>query len=196
VTEIDDVKAAKIAALTMKSLWVDAPVGSSFPSVADWMNGFSRLRQRFEGKAGPLPEDLVSEAERLSKELLASNTTSKLLHGDLHHDNIVQSGSNWVAIDPKGLIGDPVYEVGAFLRNPGSLYEDENNAADTVEKSLDIFEGHLGFSKNRMLKWAYVQAVLSAWWIIEDGGNSFEQALKCARVLKRIMEKKDDSVEG
>jgi streptomycin 6-kinase len=189
VSEVDDAQATMIAALTMKNLWVDAPADSLFPSVADWMKGFERLRVRFNGGTGPLPENLVSEAESLAKELLASSTTSKLLHGDLHQDNIVQSGENWVAIDPKGLIGDPVYEVGAFLRNSGSLYEDANNAAETVIKRLNIFEEHLGFSKDRMLTWAFVQAVLSAWWVIEDGGSTFEPALKCAQVLREVLSK-------
>lgn len=183
VNEIDDAKATKAAAFTMKGLWGDAPVGSLFPTVADWMNGFSRLREKFSGGTGPLPEHLVSEAESLAKELLASSETIKVLHGDLHQDNIVQSGHDWVAIDPKGLIGDPAYEVGAFLRNPASLYDDATRAADIVAKRLDVFEKHLGFSKERMLKWAYVQSVLSAWWVIEDGGNSFESALKCAEIL-------------
>jgi len=35
---------------------------------------------------GPLPENLVAEAESLAKELLASDKEYKLLHGDLHHD--------------------------------------------------------------------------------------------------------------
>jgi streptomycin 6-kinase len=191
VSEVEDAKATKIAALVMKNLWVDAPVDSPFPTVADWMKGFSRLRAKFNGGIGPLPENLVSEAERSARELLSSSPVTKLLHGDLHQDNIVKSGDNWVAIDPKGLVGDPAYEVGAFLRNPGSLYEDENIAVKIVEERLRIFAEVLGFSRERMLKWAYVQAVLSAWWVIEDGGSSFESALKCGEILREQIGKNE-----
>lgn len=42
-----------------------------------------------------------------------------LLDGDLHHFNILRAHRQpWLAIDPKGLVGDPAYEVGAFLYNP------------------------------------------------------------------------------
>ncbi|MEO7222143.1 MAG: aminoglycoside phosphotransferase family protein, partial [Devosia sp.] len=50
-------------------------------------------------------------AQALAKELLASTGEVVPLHGDLHHDNIVGGAGHWRAIDPKGLLGDPHYEV-------------------------------------------------------------------------------------
>lgn len=42
-----------------------------------------------------------------------------LLHGDLHQDNILAVAREpWLAIDPKGLVGEPAYEGGSLLRNP------------------------------------------------------------------------------
>ncbi len=38
--------------------------------------------------------------------------------GDLHHENILAAErAPWLAIDPKGVIGEPAYEMGALLRN-------------------------------------------------------------------------------
>jgi streptomycin 6-kinase len=38
---------------------------------------------------------------------------------DLHHYNVLSdSGRGWLAIDPKGLVGEVEYEVGAAIRNP------------------------------------------------------------------------------
>lgn len=41
-----------------------------------------------------------------------------MLHVDLHHDNILQNGNEWLVIDPKGVVGEPAYEVAAFIHNP------------------------------------------------------------------------------
>ena len=41
-----------------------------------------------------------------------------LLHGDLHHQNILLSEQRgWIAIDPKGVIGAPCLEAGRYLIN-------------------------------------------------------------------------------
>ena len=61
-------------------------------------------------------------------ELLSSAGEPMLLHGDLHHYNILAAERQpWLAIDPKGVVGDPVYETGVFLYNrlTDELYPDE-----------------------------------------------------------------------
>lgn len=41
----------------------------------------------------------------------------QLLHGDLHHDNILQSGDDWKLIDPKGVRGPLCLEPARFIGN-------------------------------------------------------------------------------
>lgn len=41
-----------------------------------------------------------------------------LLHGDLHHENILLNEGQWVMIDAKGVFGDRAFEGAAFMRNP------------------------------------------------------------------------------
>jgi streptomycin 6-kinase len=61
---------------------------------------------------GLFPWRLVELAEALFAELLASTQQEMLLHGDLHHTNILTAGRQpWLAIDPKGVIGEPAYEA-------------------------------------------------------------------------------------
>jgi streptomycin 6-kinase len=114
----DDEAATTIAANVMKQLWRPVPQDHPFPSVADWGEGFARHRAAFGGTSGPLAAGLFDEAERLFAELVSSSTGSVLLHGDLHHANILAAEREpCLAIDPKGLVGEPVYETGAWLRN-------------------------------------------------------------------------------
>jgi len=86
---LDDQRATSIAAQVMRQLWQPAPFEHSFPTVEKWAAGLKRLRQRFNGGTGPLPARLVEEAERLFEELIGSTDEVVLLHGDLHHDNIL-----------------------------------------------------------------------------------------------------------
>jgi streptomycin 6-kinase len=74
---------------------------------------------------------------------------------------------NWVAIDPKGLIGEPEYEVSAALRNPTlktNVYAD----AAIIERWVAIAVDELGFDRMRMLGWCFSQAILSSIWALED----------------------------
>jgi streptomycin 6-kinase len=93
-----------------------------------------------------------------------------LLHGDLHNDNILSYGDNrWIAIDPKGVIGDPVYEVGAAIYNPMPETAAPNAAKQIIQARIDVCAETLGFDRQRILDWAFVQVVLRACWALEDG---------------------------
>ena len=116
---VDDEQATAIAAGVMGQLWRPVPPRRSFPTVAEWAAGLKRLRKHFRGGTGPFPSRLVETAETLFTELIGSMAEPLLLHGDLHHGNILEAERQpWLALDPKGLVGEPAYEVGAFLRNP------------------------------------------------------------------------------
>ncbi|MCU1264326.1 MAG: aminoglycoside/hydroxyurea antibiotic resistance kinase [Acidobacteria bacterium] len=183
-SETDDSVATEIAAEIMRSLCLPAPINHSFPSTAKWFSGFGRLREKFAGGTGPLPESLVSRAEDLSTQLLESSSANVVLHGDLHHENILRSDrQRWLAIDPKGVVGEPCYEVGAFMRNPIELFGSPATAVAAVERRFKILGEVLGFDRDRMAAWAFAQAVLSAWWCLEDSGEGWEQSILCAETL-------------
>jgi streptomycin 6-kinase len=186
--ETDDAVATRIAAQVMGRLQSALPEGHAFPSVAGWFEGFDRLRKRSGGGCGPLPPKLFSLAEGLSARLLASSPAEVLLHGDLHQDNILSSERlEWVAIDPKGVIGEPCYEVAAFLRNPSSLFEDSSEALSTSARRLRIFSEVLGFDRGRMTGWAVAQAMLSGCWCLEDEAGNWESDMRCAETFARLI---------
>lgn len=164
-----DDEATHIAARVMRDLWQPLPVAHSFPSTQDWARGLERLRARFDGGTGPFDPALVALAEVLFRDLHASAAESVLLHGDLHHDNILAARrAPWLAIDPKGLAGEPAYEIGAFLRNPSPWLYDQPDPVAVVRRRVDIFAGELGLDRRRIHQWNVAQAVLSAWWYFED----------------------------
>jgi streptomycin 6-kinase len=180
----DEERATAIAAGVMRRLWRPLPPDHAFPTVADWAAGLDRLRARFDGGTGPFPSDLVARAESLFAGLLASSGAPVLLHGDLHHWNILAATrAPWLAIDPKGVAGEPAYEVGALLRNPWGKPLDLAHPGRVQARRVAVLAERLGFDPARIAGWALAQAVLSAWWSIEDGATDWQHALTYARLL-------------
>jgi streptomycin 6-kinase len=141
-------------------------VPGKVPTAKDWGLAFQHYRASHDQQ---VPVHLLSHAERLYSELCESQTRVRLLHGDLHHDNVIlDDGRGWLAIDPKGVIAEPEYEVGAALRNPfdrPELFADPG----TIRKRVDRLARDLALDSTRVLSWAFAQAVLSAVWTVEDG---------------------------
>ncbi len=87
----DDAQATSITAELIRQVPRPVPPGTEFPVYAQWAEGLNKLRDRFDGGTGPVPELLVERAETLFAELFASLTKPMLLHGDLHHYNILSA---------------------------------------------------------------------------------------------------------
>lgn len=136
----------------------------SFKTVPDLAVGIRNLRSRYNGGPGPFKEDLLRKVEFLFPELISSQTDTYLLHGDFHHENILQAGENWKLIDPKGVVGEMEYEVVPFLMNnlPG------RGAEELIDARVSLFRKELGMSVERIYAWGLCHTLLSAWWNIED----------------------------
>jgi streptomycin 6-kinase len=184
----DDDAATRIAAQLMRQLWRPVPFDHPFPTVARWAQGFEKMRQHYDGGSGLLPTDLAEKAETLFRELLESMEAPVLLHGDLHHENILHAGrGGWLAIDPKGVVGEPVYEVGALLRNIKPQLLNRVTPSQIVARRVDILADELGFERERMLAWGLAQAVLAAWWCLEENLDCWEWFIHCAEQIDKIV---------
>jgi streptomycin 6-kinase len=180
----DDEEAPVIAASLMRELWRPAPPGHTFPLVEDWARGLVKLRQTFDGGTGPLPVGLVERAEGLFSELLPSQTDRVVLHGDLHHENILRSQRRpWLAIDPKGVVGEPCYETGPLLKNSWGELAARATRPEVQARRIAIFSDLLGLDRERIRGWAVAQAVLSAWWCVEDADSGWHNVIACAEAL-------------
>jgi streptomycin 6-kinase len=135
-------------------------------TVSGWAASFDRYVARDDGR---IPPPLVPEAHRRFLSLEASQGERQLLHGDLHHYNVLfDSTRGWLAIDPKGVVGEVEFEVGAILRNPFER-PDLFVSAAIVERRLARLARRLNINVARALEWGFAQAVLSAIWSLEDG---------------------------
>jgi streptomycin 6-kinase len=180
----DDDWTTAIAAHVMHQLWKPPPEQHRFPSISDWAKGFIRLRDTFGGGTGPFPRKLLEAAESLYIDLIATGSDDVLLHGDLHHWNILSAQREpWLAVDPKGVIGEPAYEVGAWLRNPYTHIFSWREPERIMIRRVDQLSERLGFERERLIGWGLAQAVLSAWWGYEDGDDGWDFGLRLAEVF-------------
>lgn len=181
----NDERAISAAVRVMRRFWRPIPEEHSFPTVARWALGLERHRRQFDG-SGPIPPGLFEQAEALYRDLGASMAAPVLLHGDLHQDNILASTREpWLAIDPKGLVGEPAYEVGPLLRNPREQLRALPDAKPLLARRVAQLADELGVDRERVRGWGVAQSVLSACWSLEDsqddGWAAF--AIGCAKAL-------------
>ena len=159
------------------------------PTVSDWGRGFARYRATGDDQ---IPAELVALAEQMFQELCGSQRATRLLHGDLQHYNVLADRDRgWTAIDPKGVVGELEYEIGAALRNPGEKPDLLANPF-VVDRRLATFTSRLTLDPTRTLGWAFAQAVLSAIWTIEDVFvlEPTNPSLKVAATLRDIMDER------
>ncbi len=110
----------------------------------------------------------VALAKTLFKRLTASQSRRVLLHGDLHHGNILRDDRRgWLAIDPKGYWGDPAYEAAAFLYNP-ICHPQRYTDVRCIRRRLDAIAAGLDLDRGRLRQWAYAGMALSLVWELED----------------------------
>src|SRR5689334_10024785 len=156
------------------------------PTVADWGRGFDRYLQSGDTQ---VPRELIVAAQSLYQQRASSQRRTMLLHGDLQHYNVLfDRNRGWLAIDPKGVVGELEYEIGALLRNPIELPELFANR-NTIERRLEIVCTRLKLDHARTLQWCFAQAVLSAIWDVEDRHpvKPNHPALLLANVLRQML---------
>ncbi len=184
----DDEVAISAAADVMRRIWRPLPTEHyPFPTVTDWGKGFARLRALYNGGTGPFPPAIFDRAEKMYAELCASMAEPVLLHGDLHQDNILAAEREpWLAVDPKGVIGEPVYETGSILRNFWPDILSVGNPKALMARRIDQLAAELGFERARIYDWAFAQAVLSVLWGVEDTGKIENEGLYFVELLNAI----------
>lgn len=100
------------------------------------------------------------------------------LHGDIHHDNVLHDRERgWLAIDPKGLLGERTFDYTNIFCNPDL----ETATSPTVfSRRLDVVPDESKIDRERLLRWVFAYAGLSASWCMEDddrGGVAWRLAI-------------------
>ncbi|MFN8663698.1 MAG: aminoglycoside phosphotransferase family protein [Thermomicrobiales bacterium] len=110
---------------------------------------------------------ILGRSRAAATHLLATPREVTVLHGDLHHGNVLDFGSRgWLAIDPKGLYGERGFDFANIFCNPDDAIA---TAPRRLSRQADIVAEATGIDRARLLQWVLAYAGLSASWTMEDG---------------------------
>jgi streptomycin 6-kinase len=176
-------RALEAVASVMSKLRGAPPKAHAFPDVRSYHRAWPN-HVRLYGGSGPIDADLFEIGERLFIELCDSAAEPVVLHGDLHYGNVLSSDREaWLAIDPKGVIGEPCYEVGDLFRNRVDELYESSDPVRAMRRRVDVVAELTGFDAERIRGWALAQAVLSEMWSVDDPARAHAVDLRAARLL-------------
>lgn len=161
-----DDSATEIAAAVLQRFHAmrDGPLPAGLTTLHD---NFASLFLKAEGDRRAGRHTQFVEAAECAQALLSGQRGIRPLHGDIHHANILSSSRGWLAIDPKGLIGEPAFDAANLFCNP--LDGDLRFRADRALSMAAILSRALGCAPEHLLDHAFAFSALSASWHVEDG---------------------------
>ncbi|MGI8810949.1 MAG: aminoglycoside phosphotransferase family protein [Pyrinomonadaceae bacterium] len=109
---------------------------------------------------------------------MSESAPNRLLHGDLHHENILTATREpYLAIDPKAIIGPIGYEIAVFLNNHLWWMEWKPDAAASLGRAVDMYAEAFAMSSRDIRQWAFCQMVLGTWWSFDEMNEDFSEGL-------------------
>lgn len=110
---------------------------------------------------------ILAEAATTARALFAEPREIVVLHGDVHHGNVLDFGPRgWLAIDPKGLLGERTFDFVNLLRNPDV---ETALAPGRFARQVAVIAEAAELDQVRLLQWTLAFTGLSAAWILGDG---------------------------
>lgn len=127
---------------------------------------------------------IFQELSAIAHSLLAKPQQIVLLHGDLHHENVLDAGERgWLCIDPKGYLGERGFDHANIFCNPDYPTATQ---PERFERRVQIVAEAARLEGHRLLSWIAAWAGLSAAWHMADGGNA-DTALAVAALALRAL---------
>lgn len=136
-----------------------------FPTYLNWVDraftAFQRQHQVDHWLAGH-----IEWVWQRVLQLYDEHEPSFLLHGDLHHENMLLDGEvELVAIDPKGVIGPRLFEYGRFMHN--FLFDSDVPPEAQIQERSAVFAGE--FEHWQIIEMGYIDLTLAMTWTVNDG---------------------------
>ena len=154
------------------------PRNASTPALTPLLYWFRDLAPAAKKHVG-----ILTHCAEVANVLLSSPQNEVVLHGDLHHGNILDFGTRgWLAIDPKGLVGERGFDYANIFTNP-DLADPTKPVAIEPEifaQRVNIVSEIARIERQRLLMWIIAWCGLSSAWFLQEGD--------CATIPLRIAE--------
>ena len=157
-----------------------APRHGPPPELFDLTDRFADLWPKAARQGG-----ILARAAATARMLLDDPGETVVLHGDLHHGNVLDFGPRgWLAIDPKGILGERGFDYANLFTNPD--FADPSRPVATepgrFARRLEVVTEASGLERQRLLRWILAWTGLSAVWLLDDDDPMAEIALAIARL--------------
>lgn len=138
----------------------------------------ANLGAEWEAAGRPFPRRVLDRACDLAAQLAQSPTT-RLIHGDLHPQNILAGTREaWQAIDPRVQVGDPEYGAATLLLRHLAALEAAGHGAEAGLRAL-MRAAHL--NPDLAHAWTLVRTAEYWLWAVQNGLT--EDPARCARIV-------------
>ncbi|KUN10258.1 kinase [Streptomyces yokosukanensis] len=182
--ERDDERFAMLLERVQTSTLAEVADGDEVVTVAGRINrrlavpappGLPRLRKQADAWERQLRKDAEELTHTLSRHVVDAAVATvrelgrvqpdMLIHGDLHARNILRADREpWLAVDPKGYVGDPAYDGGTLLKSRALALLEADDLRKAVHRTLDVFAEAAELDRERVQRWAQFHAVQAAFW--------------------------------
>lgn len=131
--------------------------------ITDYMSTRTDFKELYE---------FMDEAKRVYIDLNVRYNLQLLLHGDFHHDNILLTESGgYKVIDPKGVVGDPLFDIPRFILNELWIEKNSDMSYTRVNDVVEQISDFSGIPSEDIRSAFYVEGMMAICWCVEDGAR-------------------------
>ena len=171
----------KIAGEIFKELHKTDLSDSTFPTYSEWFEaGKEGTKNRKDCEE--LYQYLYS-AERMLVDINQKYSRNLLLHGDLHHENILKNEKGgYTVIDPKGVIGDPIFDLSRFILDE---FRDDltSEPTDVIIDFVQKLGDSVGIPCEILLRCLYIETVI---WLFREELAEGESLEECEQLITNM----------
>lgn len=157
-----------------------APRSKAQPALTPLAQWFRELAPAARTHGG-----ILSRCAETAAALLRDQREIVVLHGDLHHDNVLDFGERgWLAIDPKHIVGERGFDFANIFTNPDLADPTRPVATEPgrFARRLEIVAQAAKLDRLRLLSWILAWTGLSAAWFLGDADPMAEIDLRIAQL--------------
>lgn len=147
--------------------------GFKYKSYEDWIFKITEY-MKMQDEWQEITHHMV-RAKKLYMALAKEYQGQTLLHGDFHYYNILKAEHGYKIIDPKGVIGNPIFDIPRYMLNEYWDVKNRSNADLIVEKVINTLSSKLNMPRALLSKLLYIEGTMAVCWCIEDGADILEK---------------------
>lgn len=125
--------------------------------------------------------EMAKLARDACEEMFAKYPERILLHGDLHHDNILKKADGtYGMIDPKGVIGPEILDIPRYIMNEIDTPHRESDE-EHMKECVHMISRMFGYPLEDVVKVYFMEVILGNLWSLEDGDEINEEEVEIVR---------------